>query len=183
MSFGASGLLEFLPFVGSVEIENVTYRQQLLEVTLQEIWKSPWFGGLDIYSFQGAQGLRQHYGTFIDVVNTYVAIMLTSGLVGLSLFLSFFAAVGLGIYGEFRRIPDGDDERRLLGRALLATLVGILAIIFTVSSITVIPTVYWCVAGLGVAYAHAQALEGRLVQGAARAGRNPPAKRSLNTGT
>jgi hypothetical protein len=51
-----------------------------------------------------------------------------------------------------RAFPDKDDEQRQLGRALLATLVGILVIIFTVSSITIIPTVYWSVAGLGVAY-------------------------------
>jgi hypothetical protein len=35
---------------------------------------------------------------------------------------------------------------------LLATLIGILVIIFTVSSITFIPVVYWSIAGLGVAY-------------------------------
>lgn len=35
---------------------------------------------------------------------------------------------------------------------LLATLTGILVIIFTVSSITFIPVVYWSIAGLGVAY-------------------------------
>ncbi|MGE8385220.1 MAG: O-antigen ligase domain-containing protein, partial [Pseudomonas putida] len=45
-----------------------------------------------------------------------------------------------------------DDERRQLGRVLLATLIGILVIIFTVSSITFIPVVYWSIAGLGVAY-------------------------------
>ncbi|MNC40799.1 hypothetical protein D3C75_895330 [compost metagenome] len=47
---------------------------------------------------------------------------------------------------------DKDDERRQLGRVLLATLIGILVIIFTVSSITFIPVVYWSIAGLGVAY-------------------------------
>ncbi|MNE91016.1 hypothetical protein D3C80_1885800 [compost metagenome] len=51
-----------------------------------------------------------------------------------------------------RAYPNKDDEHRLLGRALLATLVGILVIIFTVSSITFIPVVYWSIAGLGVAY-------------------------------
>jgi hypothetical protein len=35
----------------------------------------------------------------------------------------------------------------------LATLLAILVIIFTVSNITIIPIVYWSVAGLGVAYA------------------------------
>jgi hypothetical protein len=44
------------------------------------------------------------------------------------------------------------DERRTLGRAWLATLLGILVMIATVSGITVIPLVYWSVAGVGLAY-------------------------------
>jgi hypothetical protein len=47
---------------------------------------------------------------------------------------------------------DMNDERHLLGRVLMATIIGILVIIFTVSSINVIPVVYWAVAGLGIAY-------------------------------
>jgi hypothetical protein len=35
----------------------------------------------------------------------------------------------------------------------LSTLLGIMIIIFTVSSITIVPVVYWSAAGLGVAYA------------------------------
>jgi hypothetical protein len=52
-----------------------------------------------------------------------------------------------------RSFSNKDDEARRLGRALLATLAGILITIVTVSSITVIPVVYWSIAGLGVAYA------------------------------
>ncbi|MNJ74830.1 hypothetical protein D3C77_718210 [compost metagenome] len=66
--------------------------------------------------------------------------------------MAFFVAVLHGIRKAMRSFPDKDDERRQLGRALLATLIGILVIIFTVSSITFIPVVYWTVAGLGVAY-------------------------------
>jgi O-antigen ligase len=155
-SQGLLEALEWLPFIGSVELSNVTYRTQLLDVALEEIWKSPWFGGLDIYSAAGTESLRQHYGTFIDVVNTYVAIMLTTGLIGLSLFASFFAAAGFALYRATQRASQ-DDERRDLGRALLATLLAALVMIFTVSSITVIPTVYWCLAGLAVGYANALA--------------------------
>ena len=72
---------------------------------------------------------------------------------GLSLYVSFFALTMLGIYRAMRSLQDRDGEEYLLGRALLATLVGILVTIFTVSSITIIPLVYWSVAGLGVAYA------------------------------
>lgn len=57
-----------------------------------------------------------------------------------------------GIRRAMLSFADKDDERRQLGRVLLATLIGILVIIFTVSSITFIPVVYWSIAGLGVAY-------------------------------
>jgi O-antigen ligase len=85
-------------------------------------------------------------------VNTYINVALQVGLVGLTLFVAFFVTVLLGIRKAMRSFPDKDDERRRLGRALLATLAGIMVTIVTVSSITFIPIVYWSVAGLGVAY-------------------------------
>jgi FtsH-binding integral membrane protein len=66
--------------------------------------------------------------------------------------VAFFAVVVVGIRRAMLSFADKDDERRQLGRVLLATLIGILVIIFTVSSITFIPVVYWSIAGLGVAY-------------------------------
>lgn len=88
----------------------------------------------------------------IDIVNSYISLALRFGLVGLALFVAFFASVLLSMYKALRAFPDKEDEHRRLGRALLATLLGILMIIFTVSSITVIPVVYWSVGGLCVAY-------------------------------
>ena len=49
-------------------------------------------------------------------------------------------------------LPDRNDERYVLGQALLAALAGIMVTIFTVSSISVIPWIYWAFAGLGVGY-------------------------------
>ena len=97
------------------------------------------------------QAMIQGQG-IIDIVNTYIGIALESGLVGLGLYVSFFALILMKIIRAMRSIPDKDSEYYLLGRALLATLVAILVIIFTVSSITIIPIVYWSVAGLGMAY-------------------------------
>jgi hypothetical protein len=51
-----------------------------------------------------------------------------------------------------RKLTDRDGELYLLGRVLLSVLIGILIIIFTVSSSLVIPMIYWSVAGLGVGY-------------------------------
>ena len=60
--------------------------------------------------------------------------------------------LGFGILTAMWRIGDKSDARYLLGQGLFATLVGVLVTIFTVSSISVIPYIYWCVAGLGEAY-------------------------------
>lgn len=141
-------LLANLSFLGTVEAQNIAYRQRLFEASLEIIARNPWFGSFDFLKY--LEGLRQGQG-IIDVVNTYLGIALANGLVGLGLFVSFFAAVALRLYRSLRALPPEEEELRLLHRSLLATLAGILATIFTVSSITVIPVVYWAVAGLALA--------------------------------
>src|SRR5262249_27202687 len=82
---GAAGdLLRGVPIFGSVDAFNVTYRERLLQIALDEIGKSPFFGGQELLYSPAFQELVQGEG-FVDFVNTYVAIALTSGLVGLGL--------------------------------------------------------------------------------------------------
>ena len=150
-------IIDYLPFVGTVEAQTVTYRQRLLEISIQVILQNPFFGAFDSIYSPAMQELKQGQG-IIDIVNTYAAIGLGSGFVGLSLFSGFFIAVAAGIFKGMRKLADRNDELYLLGQALFSTLLGILVIIFTVSSITLIPVVYWSVAGLGVAYARMLAL-------------------------
>lgn len=144
--------IELLPFIGAAGAENISYRQRLAEISLQVIMDKPFFGAFDYFYLPEMQELRQGQG-IIDIVNTYLAVGLGSGLVGLSLFAGFFVAVAFGIFRGMRKLADRQDELYSLGQALLATLLGILVIIATVSSISIIPAVYWTVAGLGVAYA------------------------------
>lgn len=141
-------LIDYLPFVGSVDEGNVTYRQLLLRVSLEIIEANPLFGSYDFLLF--LEELRQGQG-IIDIVNTYLGVVLPTGLVGLTLFVSFFIAIAAGLYKGLRQCQDNEDESHLLARVLFATLIGILVIIFTVSSISYIPIVYWSVAGAGVA--------------------------------
>ena len=148
-------VVDLLPFVGTVEAGTITYRQRLLDVSLVLIKENPFFGSADYLLSPAMQQLRE--GGIIDIVNTYVGIVLESGLVGLALFLAFFIAVGIAVLRTMRQAIRGgaarDAEAALLGRALLATLLGILVTIFTVSSISVIPAIYWSLAGVGAAYA------------------------------
>lgn len=149
---GGEKIINLLPFIGSTEKQNITYREDLLNNSIIVIERNPWFGSVDYLKTPEMEAMRQGQG-IIDVVNTYIGVALETGYVGLGLFVAFFALTLLGLYRAMRSIRDKNSEERLLGRALLATLLSILLMIFTVSSITIIPIVYWSVAGLGVAYA------------------------------
>lgn len=149
---GGEKVINLLPLIGTTENSTIDYRQDLLTNSIIVIQRNPWFGSVNYLETPEMQAMLTG-GNIIDVVNSYIAITLQNGFVGLGLFVGFFALVLIGIYRAMRSLPDKDSEEYLLGRALLATLVAILVIIFTVSSITVIPIVYWSVAGLGVAYA------------------------------
>jgi O-antigen ligase len=150
-------IVELLPFIGTASEETVTYRQRLAEISMQVIMDKPFFGAFDYFYSPAMQDLKQGQG-IIDIVNTFLSVGLGNGLVGLALFTGFFAAVAAGIFTGMRRLADRNGELYSLGQGLLATLLGILVTITTVSSITVIPVIYWSVAGLGAAYARMLAL-------------------------
>jgi len=153
--------IALLPYVGNVEQETVTYRQRLFEIGISVMMENPFFGAYTFFLSEQAQELRAGGGQngLIDLGNTYLGIGLGNGLVGLSLFAGFFITILIGIFNGMRRLADRESELYLLGQVLFSVLVGILFIIFTVSSSLVIPVIYFTVAGLGVAYFRILALE------------------------
>lgn len=136
-------LFHLLPFIGSVDA--TPYRERLFTNAMIVIKRNPWFGSPDYLSTPEMKQMMQGEG-IIDVVNTYLGITLSYGLVGLGLFLSFFGSILFGL----RRVSR-QSGFNTSARALTATLVAILVTIATVSSVDFIPYVYWCVAGLSVA--------------------------------
>ena len=165
VSPGGQGLVDYLPFVGTIDAQNVAYRERLFEVSLGVVLENPFFGAWDFMQLPVMQQLIQGEG-IIDVVNSYLFVALASGLVGLALFCGFFLVVLVELFAAMRRAGDRDGEPRALGRALFCALLGILVIIATTSSIVLIPVVYWSIAGLAQGYARAPAL--------ARAGETEP---------
>lgn len=145
-------IINLLPFIGTTETQTIEYREQLFTNSMIVIQRNPWFGSANYLETPEMEAMRQGQG-IIDIVNSYLRITLRSGLVGLGLFVGFFALMLSGIYLAMRSISDRDSEEYLLGRVLLATLLGILVTIATVSSIGFVPLVYWSVAGMGVSYA------------------------------
>jgi len=144
-------IIDYLPFVGTVDEGSVTYRQRLLEVSMMVLWQNPMFGAFDYILNPAMEQMRQGQG-IIDIVNTYLAIALGYGLVGLSLFVSPFLYALVATYVSHRRAALLDVDADRLGRSLLAAMVGIMITIATVSSITVVPTVYWLMLGICIAY-------------------------------
>ena len=145
-------LSEFLPFVGKSDEHNIEFRKNLLENSLSVIEKNPFFGSADYMGNDELLSLKSGgEGGIVDIVNSYIAIALSGGLVGLALFVGIFLAAGLSVYSGFKISPlDGDQKA--LGRALFSVLIGILFIIYTVSSISFVPIIYWLVCGLCVSY-------------------------------
>ncbi len=150
---GGEKVINLLPFIGSTEKGNVEYREKLLTNSMIVIQRHTWFGSADYIKTPEMEELRQGQG-IIDIVNSYIRVTLEVGVVGLGLFVGFFVLTLLGIYRAMRSIQDRDSEEYLLGRVLLATILSIMVIIFTTSSISIIPIMYWSVPALGVAYMH-----------------------------
>jgi len=148
---GGDRIIGLIPFVGETEKGNISYRERLFTNSIVVIQRHPLLGSVNFRAAPEMQELRQGQG-IIDIVNSYIGIALETGFVGLTLFAGFFIAICWQLFKSIRSIRDHKSQEHLLGRCLLATLLGIMLIIATVSSITIIPLVYWSVAGICVAY-------------------------------
>lgn len=140
-------IIDLLPFIGTVNIETVEFRNTLLENSIEVIARNPFFGSFDALASSEMQELRA--GGIIDVVNSYIALALTGGLVTLFFFVGFFVSIVLQLFFVKRKTPLSETDASIR-RALIAAILGIMLIIYTVSSITFVPIVYWLVGGLGV---------------------------------
>ena len=149
--YGAS-IIDHLPFVGTLEADNVVYRERLLTNSLIVISHNLWFGSYDFMSAPEMLELKFNYdGGIIDLVNSYIAIALSGGITALSAFLGFFMWIVVKLIANLKISRKIDNELNILQRSLLATMIGILFMIATVSSISFIPIVYWIIAGISVA--------------------------------
>ncbi|MBK7614779.1 MAG: O-antigen ligase family protein [Burkholderiales bacterium] len=123
------------------EAFNILYRKELLDASLALIKQSPWWGVGDV--FQQLAYLKQGEG-IIDFVNTYLVVTLNVGLVGLVLFLvPFGVTLWMGA-------KQHQGQAQILGKEApvwLALTVAIMAMVFTVSPISIIqPLLIWTVA-------------------------------------
>jgi len=135
-----SKIINLIPFVGSTDSGNISYRQDLFTSSLPVIKNNLFFGDNNFRSAPELQHLVQGQG-IIDIVNTYLQIVLEYGLIGLLLFLLIFLQPIHQLILRLKRKELKDDERYLV-MALVAILGAIMVIIATVSQIDYIPIYY-----------------------------------------
>ncbi|GAB3775694.1 hypothetical protein GCM10028796_51970 [Ramlibacter monticola] len=161
-------VLELVPFIGTVETGNIEYRQLLMRNAAGLIWRHPVLGSTDYVERLAAMGMVQGQG-IVDIVNSYVEVTLRSGLAGLVPFAGLMATALFSAL-RARRLSLGAAQREAadLGRSLAAAQLAVIVTIGSVSSILVIPWMYWCLAGMLVGYArvvHAREREPRSTAG------------------
>jgi hypothetical protein len=117
-------IAKVIPFFGgTVDAENITYRQRLLDRAWQIVQDSPFLG--DQYAFAKMQDLRQGEG-IIDLMNGFVNILLDNGFVGLLLFLSF---IMIGVFKAWKLSRERvgvSVELNTIGASLVACIIGTL---------------------------------------------------------
>lgn len=148
-------IIDTLPFIGTVEQENVQYRQRLAEESWRLVWQNPLFG--DPFVALKMEDLRQGQG-IIDLMNAYAAVALFCGLIGLTLFAAFFLVATFKTYAAQRRSKVDAPDLSAIGAAFVACMVGSLFFMATAS----IDWVEYVLAGFMAAYI-GLALRGRAV--------------------
>lgn len=151
-------LLDKLPLIGNPTMDTEKeYRQRLLEISLELIAQSPWVGVPNALAYM--EELRQGQG-IIDVVNSYIGIALSYGMVGLIPFVGLFL-VSIWRMWLLRRRLGPDHEGWHLANCMITLYVMIMILIFSVSSIAAVPYVYFAMIGLAVSIERAYAGESR----------------------
>jgi hypothetical protein len=138
-------IVSYLPFVkDNVDTGSADYRQRLIEISMNILSYYPFFG--TPYYMAYMEELRQGQG-IIDMVNTYLAIALPTGYVGLVLWLLPMLMALTALLKTVGAASGHQHGLHKMAAGLLATLLGLMVSIGTVSPIGVIPILLWGMVG------------------------------------
>lgn len=125
------------------------YRHRLAERGWEIVLAHPLFG--DQFPWPEMEDLRQGEG-IIDIVNSYLGFALNYGLVGLTCYLSFILVGMITVYTRSKKLTHSDPDLALLGRSLVACIVGLLVMIDSVSFNMGVEKIFYVLAALALAY-------------------------------
>jgi O-antigen ligase len=140
-------ILPYLPFFGAgTESAMEDYRVRLFHVSMEVFHEHPIFGDPQYLENPKMQVMRQGEG-IIDMVNSYLAIALAYGLVGLALFIAPVSAALIHVTRNLSSLPP---ESSRLNAALCACVAGLMFSIVGVSQIHSVPYWIWILTGVCV---------------------------------
>ena len=146
---GGEKIIDYLPWVGTVDESNITFREMLWTQGWLVIMKNPWIGSITFEAAAEFDHLRTGSG-FIDIVNSYMGEALQNGLLGLGFYvLLILNAVQSTLMHVFRN-KSAFSESSVYGVALLGCIVASVITIWTVSSISQIAPMVILLIGAGV---------------------------------
>ena len=147
---GGEKIINYLPWIGTVDVSNITYRELLWEQTLLVIDQYFWIGSIGYTELPEFDVIRQG-GGFVDIVNSYVGVMLSYGFIGFCLYTSLIFWVVLKVSRYAQKYKFSKIEDSTYASALVGVLVSVVITITTVSSISHIAPVMIFLIGAGVA--------------------------------
>ncbi len=143
----ARKIADVLPFLGgTIDTANIDYRNRLWSQGWSIVRDNPAFG--DQYALARMQNLRQGQG-IVDFVNGYLAELLGTGFVGLTLFLVVVLAGLRKVLSASRTIKLTDQRFGMVGASLTSCILGTL---FLWAFGGPDPIVLWALVALAVAY-------------------------------
>ena len=151
-------ILDMLPLIGaSTHDASLTYRQRLLDDAWPIIQQYPFLG--DPTALLGLQNLRQGE-RIIDIINSYIDVLLSDGFLGLTLFLGI-VMIGLRrSYRVCRRTIVSAPRLSVIGSSLIACTVGTFVLMWDGSFGGGLEQMYYALAAFMIGYSYIGRLSG-----------------------
>lgn len=148
---GGQRIINMMPGIGKSEQFNVQYREQLIPKSIQILKRSPLFGVFDAREEPEMEDMKQGEG-IVDIVNSYLNIALSYGLVGLTIFLWIFLWSIYRIMKAMKYIRNKESLRYKLGQSQSAIYVGLMVMLSSISFVDVVGSFVFVLLGISASY-------------------------------
>ena len=132
---GGEKIIDYMPWIGTIDAANITFREILWDQALLVVERHFWIGSIEYQNLPEFDSVRSGSG-FVDIVNSYIGIVLAYGVVGLTFYASYLFLVLFGCMTLTIKIKTDFSEHQAYSLALLSTLIAMVFTTATVSSIS-----------------------------------------------
>lgn len=150
------GVISSLPFIGKEDQGSITYRKILWENALIVIKRSPLLGNIAYANEPEIEALKRSGGRLasggVDIVNSYLGIALTYGIIGISIFVSILSLTIINLWKAIHLAKDKTPI--MLGHILFSLTASLLIVLVTTSQITIFPFLIWILIGFSMGYSY-----------------------------